>query len=508
MMMMAGCMPLASSVRRMRRGRRQGEVAEDVVEAARLGHQLVDSDVLALHDLADGVGQILAAVRDDQHRRHPVDLADDLHRLDAPQVADRVLCLRQRVGVHREPDRVVVARAALQLVRPRVGHDPAAGDHDGAGADRVDLLEDVGRDDDRLVLGHVADEAADLVLLVRVEAVGGLVQHQDRRVVEDRLGEPDAALEALREGLDRPMQDLLELRALDGLADPPRPLEPVQAAHGGDEAEEAVGRHVAVERRALRQVADLTLGLDRPLDDVVTHDRRGAAGRRDEAGQHPHRGRLPGPVRAQEAQHLAANEAEADVLHGVDRAEPLREAVEANHLLDHYAPTPTRQLQEVVRGEAAWLGRGCDRSFWLSGPRTRAWLIREGTFWFNPFCRDHSSIMSQAGLTDPTRWVRLIASALRAYIHKVTARQGGGWALGEAITMRELQKMSAGAIRSLPHAVPVKSGAATVALLVPIQKASPELVASVLARIDAATAKRSPEQTAALEVALGEREQG
>ena len=36
--------------------------------------------------------------------------------------------------------------------------------------------------------------------------------------------------------------------------------------------------------------------------------------------------------------------------------------------------------------------------------------------------------------------------------------------------------MSAGAIRSLPHAVPVKSGAATVPLLVPIQKASPELV--------------------------------
>jgi hypothetical protein len=80
--------------------------------------------------------------------------------------------------------------------------------------------------------------------------------------------------------------------------------------------------------------------------------------------------------------------------------------------------------------------------------------------------------------------------------------------LSEAITMRELQKMSAGAIRALPHAVPVKSGATTVALLVPIQKAPPELVASVLARIDAAAAERSPEQTAALEIALGERESG
>jgi hypothetical protein len=78
--------------------------------------------------------------------------------------------------------------------------------------------------------------------------------------------------------------------------------------------------------------------------------------------------------------------------------------------------------------------------------------------------------------------------------------------LGEPITMRELHKMSAGAIRSLPHVVPVKSGAATVPLLVPIRKASPELVASVLARIDAAAAKRSLERRAALEVALGERE--
>jgi hypothetical protein len=75
-----------------------------------------------------------------------------------------------------------------------------------------------------------------------------------------------------------------------------------------------------------------------------------------------------------------------------------------------------------------------------------------------------------------------------------------------AITMRELQKMSAGTIQALPHAVPVKNGPATVAILVPIQKASKQLVDEVLARIDAAAAKRSPEQTAALEIMLGERQ--
>jgi hypothetical protein len=82
----------------------------------------------------------------------------------------------------------------------------------------------------------------------------------------------------------------------------------------------------------------------------------------------------------------------------------------------------------------------------------------------------------------------------------------GGLTVKTAITMRELQKMSAGSIQALPHAVPIKNGSATVALLVPIQKAPKDFVDRVLAKIDAEAAKRSPEQTAALEVLLGERD--
>jgi hypothetical protein len=75
-----------------------------------------------------------------------------------------------------------------------------------------------------------------------------------------------------------------------------------------------------------------------------------------------------------------------------------------------------------------------------------------------------------------------------------------------AITMRELQKMSAGTIQALPHAVPIKNGTTTVALLVPIQKASKELVEQVLSRIDEAAAKRPPERQALLETLLGKHE--
>ncbi|WP_056796849.1 hypothetical protein [Bosea sp. Root381] len=36
--------------------------------------------------------------------------------------------------------------------------------------------------------------------------------------------------------------------------------------------------------------------------------------------------------------------------------------------------------------------------------------------------------------------------------------------------MRELQKLSAGAIQALPHPVPIKSGSATIGLLVPVRR--------------------------------------
>jgi hypothetical protein len=74
--------------------------------------------------------------------------------------------------------------------------------------------------------------------------------------------------------------------------------------------------------------------------------------------------------------------------------------------------------------------------------------------------------------------------------------------------MRELQKISAKTLQTLPHTVPIKSGSETVALLVPIRRVSPEQVASVLARIDAAAAARSPEQNILIDELLAENEGG
>jgi hypothetical protein len=53
------------------------------------------------------------------------------------------------------------------------------------------------------------------------------------------------------------------------------------------------------------------------------------------------------------------------------------------------------------------------------------------------------------------------------------------------ISIRELQKISGEAVRSLPGPTPVKSGERTVGLLIPIKAADPERLAAVLNRAEA-----------------------
>ncbi|TCR60654.1 hypothetical protein [Bosea sp. BK604] len=76
-----------------------------------------------------------------------------------------------------------------------------------------------------------------------------------------------------------------------------------------------------------------------------------------------------------------------------------------------------------------------------------------------------------------------------------------------SVTMRELQKMSAGAIQALPHPVPIKSGTATVGLLVPVKKPDTETISAALKRSDDYHAALSPDMKLRLERFLGERDE-
>jgi hypothetical protein len=84
-------------------------------------------------------------------------------------------------------------------------------------------------------------------------------------------------------------------------------------------------------------------------------------------------------------------------------------------------------------------------------------------------------------------------AAVKVCIHSVA----------RAITMRELQKLSAASIEQLPGAVPVQSDGRTVALLVPLRPASEAARARFRQALAQAQSQRSPEEQAALDREFG-----
>ena len=117
---------------------------------------------------------------------------------------------RTRSG-ERQPHRVVVARARSQLdsgvpsarIRPAAMTMARVQTASTSSSRWVEMH-------DRLVRRERVDERAHLVFLVGIETVGRLVEDQHRRIVQQRLGQTDAALEALGEGLDRLLQHVSE----------------------------------------------------------------------------------------------------------------------------------------------------------------------------------------------------------------------------------------------------------------------------------------------------------
>jgi len=129
--------------------------------------------------------------------------------------------------------------------------DAAMSDDDRSTAHRLDLFEQMRRDDDRLFASHGRDDLAHLVLLVGVEPVGRLVQNDDVGIVEQCLSDPDAALETLRQSFDWLMQDLGNFDHLDDTPYPILGFAAGEAANVGDKVEKGGGRHVGIGRSAL-----------------------------------------------------------------------------------------------------------------------------------------------------------------------------------------------------------------------------------------------------------------
>src|SRR5207248_6481001 len=84
--------------------------------------------------------------------------------------------------------------------------------------------------------------------------------------------------------------------------------------------EVAATRQRAVDDRLLEDDAARAPCCERRSRDVMAGEPSAAGRRLDRRGQHPDRGRLPGPVRAEQAEDLTRFDPEIDALHGLDAA--------------------------------------------------------------------------------------------------------------------------------------------------------------------------------------------
>ena len=235
-----------------------GDFAEDVVEPATLDPQAGDLPAMRAREIGDLCDDRAIAVGEN-HQCVALAVADRLDRRHPGQARQLGANLRLGTGGYAEPNGIMMARAFGELRGGPVGQNAAMRDDDRPAAYRLDLFEQVGRNNDRLLGPHCSDDPPHFILLVGVEPVGRLVEDQHLGIVQQRLRHPDPAFEALRQCFDRLMQDPGDPDHFDDTADAMLGFSAGKAADMGDEVEKIGWRHVRIGRRALRQIADALL---------------------------------------------------------------------------------------------------------------------------------------------------------------------------------------------------------------------------------------------------------
>src|SRR4030066_1747353 len=160
---------------------------------------------------------------------------------------------------------------------------------------------------------------ADLADLDRVEAGGRLVENNDRRKMDNGLGDADALLVALGEIADQASADVVQAALVLGGSARRAPLAAFNAIEGRTVVEIFVHGQIAVQRRLLGQVTDGRLGGARVFEQVVSGDVDASLAGREIASEHLHGGGLAGAGRSEKAQHLALPHLEADIFDSLER---------------------------------------------------------------------------------------------------------------------------------------------------------------------------------------------
>src|SRR5689334_16680426 len=276
------------------RDRRDAEPEDEVGERLRGGHRHDERRGLAGAQAAGG-----AAVRvEDLDRRDERDSGADA--LAAEAVAEPPLALARR-------DVIAVARDRLRRRTVR-GHAPAV-EPDRAPAAVRDQRQVVRHEDEGAPVALQLGEALEGAMRERLVADGQhLVHEQDVGIRMRRDRKPEPYRHPGRVGLHGLVEEVLDPREADDLREPARDLPLREAEQQSRDLDVLAARDLGVEPGAeLEQRGEAAADLD------------AAARRPHDAGHQLQQGRLPGAVRADDAERLAGGGVERDAVERRDR---------------------------------------------------------------------------------------------------------------------------------------------------------------------------------------------
>ena len=232
-------------------------------------------------------------------------------------------------AVRRRVDLGGLAAGVLgdQLGRAAAADDLAVRHHRDLVGQPLGLLDVVGRHQDRRAArAQVVDQRPELGADLRVEADGRLVEQDQPRFVDQAAGEQQAAAHAAGELVDGVAATVAQARQVERPVDRGADVgDPVEA---GEDGQVVLDGDVDVEVVELRHDAHLGAGRLGVAGQLVAERPQLARVGQRLPGQQPHRRRLAGAVRPEQAEADALGHVEVEPVDRRDRAEPLDHAAQ------------------------------------------------------------------------------------------------------------------------------------------------------------------------------------
>ena len=222
-------------------------------------------------------------------------------------------------------------QATGQFSRRVRGHNLAAVHDQDPVANGLDLRQDVTRQQHRVAARQPANQLPDLSDLVRVQPDGRFIQNQHIGVTQQTVGQSNTLPVPPGQAPDHVTVRVRQPEVRQHGIDPTVKHAARQPLQPAAKPQVLFDTHFGIQRHVLRQIADPAPDLTGLREYVQPGDGHPPTRGRHETGQHPHGGRLAGPVWPQESDNLPALHIKGDIVHGRGATEALGQVLNMYH---------------------------------------------------------------------------------------------------------------------------------------------------------------------------------